>query len=206
MLHQPTFVHLPPDEIEQGGQLIARAFAADPLAVYTCPEPQEYTQRMPWHFSASIRYGHLFGEAITTAGHREALGVWFPPGATDTTPERLAQAGIDQAPQQLGAAAADRFATVSDYIDGLHAEEMVEPHWYVWLLAVDPQRQEQGVGAALLRSLTTRAAAQEVPVYLWTVQPKSVPFYEHLGFQVVTHAIEPTSQLPFWTFRRNPKP
>jgi hypothetical protein len=33
MLKQPTFVHLPPDEIDQGGRLIARAFAADPLAV-----------------------------------------------------------------------------------------------------------------------------------------------------------------------------
>jgi hypothetical protein len=33
-----------------------------------------------------------------------------------------------------------------------------------------------------------------------------VPFYEHLGFQVVTHAIEPSSRLPFWTFRCNPKP
>jgi GNAT superfamily N-acetyltransferase len=83
---------------------------------------------------------------------------------------------------------------------------MTEPHWYVWLLAVDPQRQGQGVGAALLRLLTTRAAVQNVPVYLWTVQPKSVPFYEHLGFQVVTHAIEPSSRLPFWTFRCNPKP
>ena len=205
MSHHPTFVPLPENEIDAGGHLIARAFAADPLAVYTCPDPHDYTQRMPWHFSASIRYGHLFGEAITTAGQRAAIGVWFPPDATETTPERLAQAGLDQAPQKLGALAAERFATVSDHIDSLHAKEMTEPHWYVWLLAVDPSRRGQGLGSALVRSLTAKADAQGAPVYLWTVQPHNVPFYEHLGFQVVTHAIEPSSRMPFWTFRRNPR-
>lgn len=206
MSKQPTFVHLPPDEIDAGGQLMARAFAIDPLAVYTCPEPQDYARRMPWHFSASIRYGHLFGEVITTTSQRAAIGVWFPPGATETTPERLALAGLDQAPQKLGAPAAARFATVSDHIDNLHADEMTEPHWYIWLLAVDPQYQGQGLGGALLRSLTSRADAQGAPVYLWTVQPHNVPFYEHLGFQVVTHAVEPSSRMPFWTLRRNAKP
>ncbi len=59
-----------------------------------------------------------------------------------------------------------------------------EPHWYLSIIGVDPARQGQGVGAALLRSRLRRCAEDGLPAYLESSNPENVPLYQHFGFDV----------------------
>ena len=118
------------------------------------------------------------------------------------TDARLAQAGLDRAPDVLGAAAWDRFISVCDFVEELHPKEVPEPHWYLPLLGVDPVLQGQGVGSALLKVILDRADRDGLPAYLWTAKARNVPFYQHHGFRVLTEGVEPTSSIRFWTCRR----
>jgi hypothetical protein len=49
---------------------------------------------------------------------------------------------------------------------------------------------------------SARAAADQVPGCLWTMQPHNVPFYQRCGFAVVADNVEPSSGLRYWIFRQ----
>ncbi|MGH9971659.1 MAG: GNAT family N-acetyltransferase [Pyrinomonadaceae bacterium] len=195
-------VPLEESQVEAAGAAMARAFFDDHIMAYMFPDEDERRRLAPWHFSAFIRYGHLFGEVYTTSGNPDGTAVWFRPGESELTTERLKQAGLDKAPDVLGAAAWSRFNTVCDYVERLHPKEAPEPHWYLPLLGVDPRRQGQGAGSALLKVILDRADKDRLPAYLWTAKARNVPFYQQHGFQVLTEGVEPTSLIRFWTCRR----
>lgn len=69
------------------------------------------------------------------------------------------------------------------------------------VVGVDPAFQGHGYGKALLQPVLERAGREGASVYLETAQPKNVPFYEKLGFDLVRELVEPTSGLNLWTFR-----
>jgi GNAT superfamily N-acetyltransferase len=204
MSAQAGIVRLQESLIQRASEAMARAFFKDPLCVYMFPDEEERARLTPSHFSAFLRYAHLFGEIYTTSATPDATAAWLPPGESKMSAERIEQSGLNKLPEVLGAEALRRFEAVSDYIERLHPQEVPEPHWYLALIAVDTPRQGQGLGGALLKLILDRADRDRVPAYLWTVQPKNVPFYKRYGFRVVTEAAEPSSGLCFWTCRRDP--
>jgi len=185
---------------------MARAFFIDPIMEYMFPDEDERRRLAPWHFSAHIRYGHLFGVVYTTSGSPDVTAagtaVWFRPGESELMAERIEQSGLDLAPAVLGAAPWARFSSVCDYVERLHPKEVPEPHWYLPLLGVDTPLQGQGVGSALLRIILDRADKEGLPAYLWTAKARNVPFYQQHGFEVLTEGVEPESGIQFWTMRR----
>jgi GNAT superfamily N-acetyltransferase len=197
-----NIVPLEEPQIEAAGAAMARAFFVDPITEYMFPNEDERRRLAAWHFSAFIRYGYLFGEVYTTSPNANGTAVWFRPGESELTAERIKQAGLDRAPDVLGAASWARFNSVCDYVERLHPQEVPQPHWYLPLLGVDPELQGKGAGTALLRPILDRADKDALPAYLWTAKARNVPFYQRLGFEVLTHGVEPASQIPFWTMRR----
>jgi GNAT superfamily N-acetyltransferase len=73
------------------------------------------------------------------------------------------------------------------------------------LAGVEPARQRQGVGSALLAPVLERADLERLPCYLETLEAPNVLFYKQLGFAVVISDVEPRSGLRFWTMRRDPR-
>lgn len=195
-------VPLEESQIDAAGAAMARAFFIDPIMAYMFPDEYERRRLAPWHFSAFIRYGYLFGEVFTTSGSPDGTAVWFRPGESELTDERVEQAGLNRAPDVLGADAWARFNSVCDYVERLHPKEVPEPHWYLPLLGVDPRLQGQGAGGALLKVILDRADKDGLAAYLWTAKARNVPFYQRYGFAVLTQGVEPQSSIPFWTMRR----
>ena len=60
-----------------------------------------------------------------------------------------------------------------------------EPHWYLPMIGVDPSRQGQGYGSALLKAALKRCDADGLPAYLESSNPRNVPLYERHGFEVI---------------------
>ena len=202
----PTIVPLREGDLAAAAAALARAFQGDPLQTYVFPDPKERAARSPGHFAPLLRYGLQFGEVLTTAGAPAGAAVWLGPDAWDVTPERAAAAGLDDLPNALGAAAAERFFSVLAAIDPYHRRDVPAEHWYVMVVGVAPEAQGSGLGRALLQPIMDRADAAGQPCYLETAQPSNVAFYEHLGFRRVVETVEPQSGLRLWTFRRDPTP
>jgi ribosomal protein S18 acetylase RimI-like enzyme len=192
-------------DVERAGETLAKAFFNDPLAAYMVPNPDERRRLLPWHFATLARYGALFGEVYTTSGGLHGAAVWLPPGEVEMTPERIAAAGMDQAPVVLGAGAWGRFMGVMEYVENLHATDMPNEHWYLAVIGVDPKATGKGLGSALLQPVLEAADAERKQCYLETAEADNKPFYEKHGFAVVRHGVEPASGIGYWTFRRDPR-
>ena len=76
-----------------------------------------------------------------------------------------------------------RMAAVDKTMHQSHKAHAKNPHWYVQLLAVDPEAQRQGHGTKLLKFITTLGEKSGVPVYLETIGSGAEAFYAKHGFE-----------------------
>ncbi len=185
--------------------VLARAFHDQPFGIFYEPDPQERMRLLQEQFTRLVNYCCAYGEPYTTTGTIEGAALWMPPGATQITPEHQHEFGFDELPGIFGQRAYSRYRPMRDSTSSIHRHEMKEPHWYLPILGVEPSRQGCGVGSALLRPILERAAADGLPCYLDTLQPRNVAFYRKHGFEVLVEGVEPVSGLRYWCFRRGPR-
>jgi ribosomal protein S18 acetylase RimI-like enzyme len=60
-----------------------------------------------------------------------------------------------------------------------------EPHWYLPLIGVDPSQQGKGYGSALMQHALVRCDRDNKPAYLESSNPRNIPLYERLGFELL---------------------
>lgn len=78
----------------------------------------------------------------------------------------------------------------------------LEPHWYLYMLAVAPRAQGRGLGSRLLANGLARADAAGLPAHLEATTAGSRCLYERHGFQE-TAALGPCDPLPrYWALTR----
>ena len=78
-----------------------------------------------------------------------------------------------------------------------------QPHWYLFVLGVDPKLQGQGLGGKLLERLNERADRDGVIGYLETDRESNLRLYQRYGFQIVTdHTLARVRDLRLWTMVR----
>jgi GNAT superfamily N-acetyltransferase len=107
-------------------------------------------------------------------------------------------------PQEMGQEAFQRLMVMKRHFDELRERDAIEPHWYLWTLGVDPPRQGQGVGGALMQPVLSRADEAGLPCYLEADKAKNVPFYQRHGFEVVVEDDLPDGGYHYWTMKRPP--
>lgn len=192
-------------QLAETGAALGRAFLDDPAFVYVFPDREERERHLGWLLGLGARYGHLFGETYTAGSPTVGGAVWLPPGQTQSSPDRLVQAGFAEAPERLGAAAFGRFEGVIACIERLHAQAMPAPHWYLMVLGVDPPRQRRGLGGALMGPVLRRADRDGQTCYLETANERNLAFYRKHGFDEVAEADVPGGP-HFWAMSRPPRP
>jgi ribosomal protein S18 acetylase RimI-like enzyme len=201
MKYDFEIVPLRNDQVEGASEILAEAFFADPLFGYVLPDDSHRLRALPSMMAVCVRYGLLYGEAYTTSGEASGTAVWIPPESGEWTEDRLARAGVAEMNEAFGEAAMARFNVFLEATEVRHREDAPDPHWYLALLGVDPVRQRQGIGSALVRRVTDRVDAR---CYLETMTPEDVRFYRRLGFEVKSEADLPGGPR-FWTMLREPR-
>jgi ribosomal protein S18 acetylase RimI-like enzyme len=83
------------------------------------------------------------------------------------------------------------------------AHDLRERHWHLGPVAVDVDRQGQGIGSRLLRMFCHGMDQQGAVVFLETDNLRSVRFYARCGFKVVARG-EMLGTLNWW-MRRPPQ-
>ena len=188
--------------------LMGRAFQHDPLFAYACPDASERARWMPWLFRWSAWLGFLFGQTLGTLGRLDGVAAAIGPAGGEFTEEQLAGFGYGQGREAVGAAVWDRAnaaltAALEPAHEALH-QVTPEPHWLLDVIAVEPTRQGQGVGSALLRAVNERADADGVPTALLTYEPANLGFYHRSDYRVVCEGMVLGSERQRWGMRRIP--
>ena len=194
-------VRLQDSQRGEAGQVLARAFHTNPGFVWMLPDEVSRRGKLTWFMGAGTKVGQKDGEVYTTPGKVEGAAVWLPPGKTTLTFRQMLAAGMLAAPMRFGIGPFMKFMSMMNRFEHLHKQTMPGDHWYLMIIGVDPPRQGQGVGSALISPVLRKADESQLPCYLETDKPEDVAFYEKHGFRVVTKESVKDSP-PFWTMQR----
>ena len=204
MTTQTEVTQLVASQIEEAGEVLGRAFFDDPATIYVLPEDAERADSLPWLMTGAARYGHIYGEVNTTAAGVKGAAIWLPPENWEMSRERMEEAGLGELEARLGPEAHERFTDLFGHLGELHERDVQPQHWYLFFLGVDPPRQGQGVGSALIQPVLARADRERLPCYLETAKEINVSFYKKHGFEVVVEDDLPGGGPRFWTMKREP--
>jgi ribosomal protein S18 acetylase RimI-like enzyme len=183
MIEERHIIRLEPSQQHRAAALLARAFCDDPVYRLAIPDEDKRTSALTWLFGKVMRYCILYGHAFTTPGLAGVAG-WLPPGHTSLTFDRIIRSRLYAAPFKLGLPAYGRLAAYLSYADELHARFAPAPHWYLWVIGVEPAHQGRGIGGRLLQPILAQADADGLPCYLETEGERNIRFYERHGFKV----------------------
>jgi GNAT superfamily N-acetyltransferase len=98
-----------------------------------------------------------------------------------------------------------RLRAVADAVGELERRRhnhVPEPHYYLSALGVEPGRQGQGVGTALMRPVLDRCDRDRIPAYLETATERNLPLYQRYGFSIVEELTLPGARVHGWLMRR----
>jgi len=190
-------------DVRAAASVLARAFRDNPgMCGLLRGDPAEtrlrVLQRCMLGFAEAVRR-HGVAEVVKERAEISAVSLAFPPGGYP--PPLRAELMIAAGPLLSGPRRVLRFARAHDQIHQRHPRY---PHWYLWMLGVEPERQGQGLGSALLKSLSARADSERAPCYLETDRASAVRLYERHGYAVLSDEVLPALDARFWFMRRGP--
>ena len=198
-------IRLKPSDRASAARVFARAFFHYPVMVSHWPDPARRARYLEWYLGCALSYGLRYGQVYTTRD-LAGLALWLPPGQTHFTLWRYIRAGFLLTPLLMGIRQSFALAMQQDdAAQKVHAEIAPGPHWYLWMLGVDPAQQGKGIGGLLMRPALEQADRQHLPSYLETHDEKNVPFYLKHGFDLLRTEQVPGSELRFWGFLRPPR-
>jgi GNAT superfamily N-acetyltransferase len=176
----------------------------DPIYVGILPDADERRRSMQALWQAVIRTCRPYGRVETTP---DLAGVtcWLAPGHADLNAWQVLRTALalPRAMMSWPSAARRRFLQLVSDVDHIRQERLDRPCWYLWALGVEPARQGQGIGGALLDSVHRLADEQRLPCYLETETEGNVWFYARRGYQVIFEG--EIVGLRLWSLLRQPQ-
>jgi GNAT superfamily N-acetyltransferase len=104
--------------------------------------------------------------------------IWYPPGCWPPSARRQL-GGLPGYARAFGR----RLSAATALVSKMGKAHPHEPHWYLAYFGVEPGRQGQGVGSAIMSSRLARSDAVGAPAYMESSKESNVPLYEHFGFR-----------------------
>jgi len=181
--------------------VIAAAFMADPVADWVFRDDTARPDHHLVFFGGFVDVTLATGRAETVDGHK-GLTLWLDVDVDAPEPEddgALAaafEAGMD-------AETLKRVALLDDLMTANHPHD--RSHAYLPFIAVHPEHQGTGVGAALLRHRLADLDAAGRPAYLEASCLRNAALYERLGFERMPQTIDlpgGPSLYPMWRDHR----
>jgi ribosomal protein S18 acetylase RimI-like enzyme len=193
-------VRLDPTRLGEASDVLASAFQEDPAWIWIIPDAERRGEVLPWLFR--VGFDVTAADVWTTPGAIVGAARWLPPGRAPMRVGATLRALV-ATPFRLGAATG-RFLAYGRAVETLRARVAPGPHWYLAGIGVSPERQRQGIGAALLEPGLRGAARDSLPCVLLTNNERNLGFYGAHGFEVVGEAPTPEGGPHAWAMVRNP--
>ena len=200
----PTLRRVPSTQAAEAARLYARAFLDDPLFTYFVPDPRNRREKLTHLFEFVTRGGLTFGEVLTMGDRPTSTASLLPPDNIKWTLWQQISCGGIKLCLTLGLGVVHRMSSFHDFSTALQRRCLPERHYYLELLAVDPDAQGTGQGGSMLRAIQARLSAERMPLYLETENEKNVPFYAKRGFTILEATHVPKTSIPVWAMAWHP--
>lgn len=193
-----------PDDIRELAAVLASAFVRDPFFGWLAGEASERNQRMREGWTGILRFASAGLSETWTTDDRAGVAIWIPPGRAASSPLDALRLTPALARMTTWRRLREAAAAVEE-LERHRRRHVPEPHWYLSALGVDPARQGEGIGSALIGPVLAAADAGSAPAYLETATARNVLLYERHGFDVVEELVLPRTDIHGWLMLRRPR-
>ena len=187
------------------GRLCARACRATPHIEQFFPDPKRRESDAAALYAMRIRCGLLYGEVRVSAPAVEGVAMWLPAARASMTMWRQIRSGGVRLYRTVGRDAITRMTHVARHNDALRCRSVAGDHWFLSVLAVDPDHQGQGHATRLLRPTLARLDERGLAGYLELTEPDLIAFYRRFGFAEGAPSTVPGTKLTVWPMVRSPR-
>lgn len=177
--------------------VLARTFADDAMVAWPFHD-HDVEERAAPLFAALLREYAALGIVIE-ADDGAGVAAWIPPESD----VGLEQVNVATWSEVVGLTddGGDRYHRFWSWLESYVPHE---PHWMLDMVGVDPARQGEGIGSALVRYGVERAEDDGVPAFLETSKARNVPYYERFGFRTAAEEDAPDGGPHIWFMRLDP--
>lgn len=168
-------VRAQPRDAEVLAQLIFRAFFSIAPCVWLFPNDEVRRERLPALLRVDVEHA-LANGIVYTNEDRSAAALWHIHHGGPVKPDLDYDARIAEA---VGPDHVDRVHT---FEASTEAARPTEPHDYLFIAAVDPDKQRQGIGSKLLTACHRALADGGRPAYLEASDEGTRSVYLGLGY------------------------
>ena len=185
------------DVVELGATL-ASAFADDPWMRWTV-DAEDHDQRLAQIYELTLREIAVPHGVVWTTDECDAVAVWVPTQPTATSlvvPEPL-KAEL----HKLAGSRACAAATAQELVVARLPRDAI---WYLAVIGVRSDRQQRGLGSAVLGPMLERLTRDRLVAVLDTSTAANVAFYTRHGFEVADELDIPGGGPHVWIMCREP--
>lgn len=157
--------------------VLGLGFSDDPLMSWVFDGPDRVAK-------LTTLFGFIVREVVLGFGATYMVGrsvaCWTPPEPPDW-PETTTAAFLAMLPSIAGPEEQLRLAAMNEVMEANHP---TEPHWYLGMIATEPDHRGGGDGGRLMAEALLAVDAAGLPAYLESSNPRNVSLYLRHGFEV----------------------
>jgi ribosomal protein S18 acetylase RimI-like enzyme len=186
-------------DVEPLAEMLARAFDDDPVSGWFYRSLRSRPRNLQRFFAWQMRR-LVAQEQVHMTADRAGAAVWALPDRWRETPME----GL-RLLRSVGPALLPRLPLALAGIRRVEQHHPAERHLYLAVLGVEPERQGEGLGSALLRPGLDLCDTERIPAYLESSKERNVAFYGRFGFRVTEELRLPRGGPPVWLMWRDPR-
>ncbi len=184
--------------------MLSRAFKDDLKDVF--PDPKERRVKTPYVNELYLLYEFSNSKTFITSPKLEGIAVWIHSDKRKKrTFWRILTLRTIWPAMKIGIKALRKMQSLDKYVERKHEELAPNKHWYLAVLAVDPQHQGKGYASKLLHEMLSYIDEEGLPCYVETDGEKNVSMYQHFGFEIVDEFVMPETKDKIVAMLRKPK-
>ena len=192
------------EHIKPMSLMLSRAFKDGWKGIF--PDPEERRMKKPYVNEFYLLRDYLNSRTFITSPQLEGIAVWMHSDKWKKRPFwRILTSGAIRPAIKIGSKALKKMQAVDQYIDGKHKYLAPDKHWYLAILAVDPQHQGKGYASKLLNEMLANIDGEGLHCYVETETEKNVSMYQHFGFEVIDEFIVPETKDKLVAMLRKPR-
>jgi hypothetical protein len=176
-----------PGESSTAADVLARAFAADPVLEPVLRHRRDVVAALRRYFEIEVELAFAGRGEAWLDDELQGATLWHRPGAWPAAAHAPLSAILGYA-----RVFTRRFVTASRVAETLARSHPHEPHWYLLFIGVVPEATGSGKGAELLRPPLARCDEEGVPAYLEATSDASARLFGRFGFETLEELVLPT--------------
>lgn len=178
---------------------LSRAFYNDPYYEYIMPNAQKREAQIQWWGRILLKYTLKNGSIYISNDHK-GVALWVGPDKPFLDDLQLALMGLVLFPFKVGIKNFLRLLHINGQWDKAHKKQN-KRHYYLMVIGVDPDLQNQGIGSRLMADVLNRADSEKLDCYLETVTAQNVNFYKKHDFEIIDNN-KLVNDSQYWIMRR----